>query len=153
MADLQSQFEQYFQRFVPDFGCVMVAEIDEVVAASRSTESFAYPLLHIDVPKIILGESVSSMYATYVTTGYVIVKSDNFPARSDVRHAAMAKLEAVIGRMKQDSYDHVDLVEFTVAGAEIEAIRPLFVDDALGWQFKFSFKMNAGAQLCTLDND
>ncbi|PMD97405.1 hypothetical protein BWI97_07180 [Siphonobacter sp. BAB-5405] len=143
MSNLLKQFEEYFKRFDEEFGSVYVAETEAVVRASKHADEFAYPLLHLELPTIRTQGTNETANARYKGLAWVIVKLEDYESRNEAFGGAIELIQTVIKRMREDAYEHDELLEFTY-DVEFEPIRPLWVDDAIGWEFNFSILMPGG---------
>ncbi|OZI08239.1 hypothetical protein BWI93_10250 [Siphonobacter sp. BAB-5385] len=142
-TDLLGQFNAYFERFQPMFGAVYNCDIEEILMAARSDEKFAYPLLHVDIPTIRTQDHANGAFARYRASGVVMVKTDSYQTREQVWRVAMLLVQQVLNQFSEDSHEKEDVIDFNYGEVEIEAVKPLWGDDALGWEFKFSLLMPA----------
>lgn len=76
-------YKQYFEQFVnapiptgislKSYYCDL---IETVIAASRSEDSFGYPLLHLELPQVRFEERSEMLMVHFDSTGVILVHAD-----------------------------------------------------------------------------
>ncbi|WP_428657576.1 hypothetical protein [Runella sp.] len=151
-------YKAYFEQFVtPEIGlkAYYCDFIETVMAASRSEESFGYPLLHLEYPQIRFEEKSEMLMVHFDSVGVVLVHADE---DSPTAKAAAIKIarqiwDKIFSEMKKASVFKDILIEFSLNNVRGEVVLPTFVDRTYGYEFRFVLTFWAQGHLCDDDED
>lgn len=113
--------------------------IETVIAASRSEESFGYPLLHLEHPQIRFEERSEMLIVHFDSVGVVLVQCEDTPAAKNAAFATARQIwDTIFSRLKTDSIYKDILIQFDLNNVKGETVLPTFVDRCIGYEFRFT---------------
>lgn len=151
-------YKAYFEQFVtPDIGlkACYCDFIETVMAASRSEESFGYPLLHLEFPQVRFEEKSEMLMVHFDSVGVVLVHADEDSpaAKAAAIKTARQIWDKLFSTMKKTSVYKDILIEFSMNNVRGEVVLPTFVDRTYGYEFRFVVTFWAQGHLCERDDE
>lgn len=141
-------YKAYFEQFVspnvdaqpPLLKAYYCDLIETVIAASRSEESFGYPLLHLELPQIRLEERSEMLLVHFDSVGVVLVhvEEDTPASKNAALKTARQIWDTIFSKLKTESVYKDILIQFDLANVRGEAVLPTFADRTMGYEFRFT---------------
>ena len=141
-ADLQSIYQTYFSQFkgehtgIASYYCTST---ESVIAASRSADEFAYPLLHSDLPTISIKGNRENLITWFQAPLFILLQ----PTSGDIEDIdfAFATARKIANHIVLKLYaDHINkegsatTLEFDINTVNMEPVRSLWSDNAVGYE-------------------
>ena len=135
----KSYFEQFVntQEGVRSYYCDFV---ETIIAASRSEDSFGYPLLHLEHPQIRFEERSEMLIVHFDSAGVVLVRCDEDTpvAKNAALTTARQIWDVIFSKLKSESVYKDILIQFDLNNVRGETVLPTFVDRTIGYEFRFT---------------
>ena len=114
--------------------------VETIIAASRSEESFGYPLLHLEHPQIRFEERSEMLIVHFDSTGVVLVRcEEDTPAAKNAALATARQIwDVIFSKLKSESVYKDILIQFDLNNVRGETVLPTFVDRTIGYEFRFT---------------
>jgi len=142
VPDLQAPYEAYFSQFKGEHTGIKAyycTSTESIIAASRSDDAFHYPLLHSELPAISLKANRGNVITWFQAPLYILVKpaSTGTADFDDAFEQARKLANHIVLKLYNDHInkdDEAELLEFPMDSVNMEPVRSLWSDNAVGYE-------------------